>query len=95
MCIHGTGGLRYFRFYLLRVLAVRSIHFKTRSSPVIDGQTVTDAEYDALDEYYTQNPPKVSGDGKSGFFEPVNGVSRHITPDVHGAWQPILRLFPF
>jgi hypothetical protein len=28
----------------------------------------TDEEYDALDEYYTKNPPTVSGDGKSGFF---------------------------
>jgi adenine/guanine phosphoribosyltransferase-like PRPP-binding protein len=28
----------------------------------------TDEEYDAMDEYYTKNPPKVSGDGKSGFF---------------------------
>jgi hypothetical protein len=28
----------------------------------------TDEEYNVLDEYYTQNPPKVSGDGKSGFF---------------------------
>jgi hypothetical protein len=29
---------------------------------------LTEEEYDALDEYYTKNPPKVSGDGKSGFF---------------------------
>jgi hypothetical protein len=29
---------------------------------------MTDEEADALDEYYTKNPPKVSGDGKSGFF---------------------------
>ena len=29
---------------------------------------MTDEEYDALDEYYTKNPPKLSGDGKSGFF---------------------------
>jgi hypothetical protein len=29
---------------------------------------LTDEEYDALDEYYTKNPPKLSGDGKSGFF---------------------------
>jgi len=29
---------------------------------------LNDAEYDALDEYYTKSPPKLSGDGKSGFF---------------------------
>ena len=29
---------------------------------------LTEEEYNALDEYYTNNPPKVSGDGKSGFF---------------------------
>jgi len=29
---------------------------------------LTEEEYDALDEYYTKNPPKVTGDGKSGFF---------------------------
>lgn len=29
---------------------------------------LTEEEYDALDELWTNNPPKVSGDGKSGFF---------------------------
>jgi len=29
---------------------------------------LTEKEYDALDEFYTQNPPKLSGNGKSGFF---------------------------
>jgi len=29
---------------------------------------MTEEEYDALDELWTKNPPKVSGDGKSGFF---------------------------
>ena len=29
---------------------------------------MTDEEYDALDEHYTKNPPKLSGNGKSGFF---------------------------
>jgi hypothetical protein len=38
----------------------------------------TDEEYDALDEYYTKNPPKVSGDGKSGFF------AKHDGPQVPG-----------
>ena len=27
---------------------------------------LTEEEYDALDEYYTRNPPEVSGDGKTG-----------------------------
>jgi len=29
---------------------------------------MTDEEADYWDEYYTKNPPKVSGNGKSGFF---------------------------
>ncbi|GMO31159.1 MAG: hypothetical protein Ta2B_12210 [Termitinemataceae bacterium] len=29
---------------------------------------LTDEEYDALDEYWTTHTPKVSGNGKSGFF---------------------------
>jgi len=29
---------------------------------------MTEEEYDALDELWTINPPKVSGDGKNGFF---------------------------
>jgi len=29
---------------------------------------ITEEEYDALDELWTKNPPKVSGDGKNGFF---------------------------
>jgi hypothetical protein len=29
---------------------------------------MTDEEADYWDDYYTKNPPKVSGDGKSGFF---------------------------
>ena len=29
---------------------------------------MSDAEYDALDEIWTHNPPKVSGEGKKGFF---------------------------
>jgi len=29
---------------------------------------LTEEEYDTLDEYYTKNPPEVSGDGKSGFL---------------------------
>jgi len=29
---------------------------------------MTEDEYDALDELWTKNPPKVSGNGKDGFF---------------------------
>ena len=29
---------------------------------------LTDEEYDALDEYWTVHTPKLSGNGKSGFF---------------------------
>jgi hypothetical protein len=29
---------------------------------------LTNEEYDALDEYWTTHTPKVSGNGKSGFF---------------------------
>jgi hypothetical protein len=42
----------------------------------------TDEEYDALDEYYTKNPPKVSGEGKGGFFAQRQG------PKVPGAQVP-------
>lgn len=48
----------------------------------------TDEEYDALDEYYTKNPPKVSGDGKSGFFAKHKG---HIVfvDDLSANWLRI------
>jgi len=29
---------------------------------------LTEEEYNALDELWTNNPPKVTGDGKNGFF---------------------------
>ena len=29
---------------------------------------MTEKEYDVLDEQWTHNPPKVSGNGKNGFF---------------------------
>jgi hypothetical protein len=29
---------------------------------------MTDEEADALDDYFTKNPPKVSGNGTNGFF---------------------------
>jgi hypothetical protein len=46
---------------------------------------MTEEEYDTLDELWTNNPPKVSGDGKSGFF------MRHkneivILDDVSATW---------
>ena len=34
---------------------------------------LTDKEYDALDEYWTKHTPKVSGNGKSGFFAKHSG----------------------
>ena len=34
---------------------------------------LTDEEYDALDEYWTVNTPKLSGNGKSGFFAKNTG----------------------
>jgi hypothetical protein len=50
----------------------------------------TDEEYDALDEYYTKNPPKVSGDGKSGFFAKHKGsqIPGHviIVDDLSADW---------
>ena len=29
---------------------------------------MAEEEYDALDELWTKNPPKISGNGKNGFF---------------------------
>jgi hypothetical protein len=34
---------------------------------------MTDEEADYWDEYYTKNPPKVSGGGKNGFFVKYRG----------------------
>jgi len=34
---------------------------------------MTDEEYDALDEYWTKNTPRLSGNGKSGFFAKHTG----------------------
>jgi hypothetical protein len=34
---------------------------------------MTDKEYDALDEYWTEHTPKVSGNGKGGFFAKHSG----------------------
>lgn len=46
---------------------------------------MTEEEYDALDELWTENPPKVSGDGKSGFFmQHKNEIV--ILDDVSSTW---------
>jgi hypothetical protein len=46
---------------------------------------LTEEEYDALDEYWTKNTPKVSGDGKSGFFAKHRG-NIVILDDVSAAY---------
>ena len=46
---------------------------------------MTDEEAEALDELVTQNPPKVSGDGKSGFFMKHKG-NIVILDDVSATW---------
>jgi hypothetical protein len=45
---------------------------------------MTEKEADALDEQVTLNPPKVSGDGKSGFFMRHKGIV--ILDDVSATW---------
>ena len=49
---------------------------------------MTDEEYDALDEYYTKNPPKLSGNGKSGVFAQHQG---HVVfvDDLSADWLRI------
>jgi len=42
---------------------------------------MTDEEADALDELVTRNPPRVSGDGKSGFFMKHKGNIEIVTSD--------------
>ena len=43
---------------------------------------LTDEEYDALDEYYTQNPPKVDPlKNGTGFFTKRTSTARTITID--------------
>ena len=52
---------------------------------------LTDEEYDALDEYYTKNPPKLSGNGKSGFFakRAEKGSSLIFVDDLAANWLRI------
>jgi hypothetical protein len=45
---------------------------------------MTDEEADYWDEYFTKNPPTVSGDGKSGFFA-RHKASRMVAPDYRAA----------
>ena len=49
---------------------------------------LTEEEYDALDEYYTKNPPKLSGDGKSGFFakHAEKGNTLIFVDDLSATW---------
>ena len=46
---------------------------------------MTEEEAFALDKQVTQNPPKVSGDGKSGFFMKHKG-NIVIIDDVSATW---------
>ncbi|MDR2490165.1 MAG: hypothetical protein LBD20_02045 [Spirochaetaceae bacterium] len=46
---------------------------------------LTDEEYDVLDEYYTKNPPKLSGNGKSGFFA-IHEGNVVFVDDLSAAW---------
>ena len=46
---------------------------------------MTDEEADALDELVTKTPPKVSGDGKNGFFMKHKG-NIVIIDDVSATW---------
>ena len=46
---------------------------------------MTEEEYDALAKLWTNNPPKVSGDGKSGFFMKNRG-NIVIINDVSAAY---------
>ncbi|GHV95515.1 hypothetical protein AGMMS50293_18350 [Spirochaetia bacterium] len=49
---------------------------------------LTDEEYDALDEYYTKNLPRVSGNGRSGSFAQHEG---HVifVDDLSSDWLRI------
>ncbi len=48
-------------------------------------QDLTDEEYDALDEYWTEHTPKLSGNGKSGFFAQHSGHTVFID-DLSANW---------
>ncbi|MDR1099882.1 MAG: hypothetical protein LBL28_05310 [Treponema sp.] len=46
---------------------------------------LTEEEYDALDEKWTKTTPKVSGNGKNGFFVKYKG-NIVIINDISAAW---------
>jgi hypothetical protein len=47
---------------------------------------LTEEEYDALDEYYTKNPPKIDSSKKgTGFFTRRAAAARTITVDTLSA----------
>ena len=52
---------------------------------------LTDKEYNVLDEYYTKNPPKLSGNGKSGFFarHAEKGNTLIFVDDLSANWLRI------
>jgi hypothetical protein len=52
---------------------------------------MTDKEYNALDEYYTKNPPKLSGDGKIGFIakHAAKGDTLIFVDDLSADWLRI------
>ena len=52
---------------------------------------LTDEEYDVLDEYYTKNPPKLSGNGRSGFFakHAEKGNTLIFVDDLSANWLRI------
>ena len=47
---------------------------------------LTEEEYSALDELWTNNPPKVSGDGKNGFFMKNKGNIIIVLSDFSAAY---------
>ena len=65
-------------------------------APKAEYTDMTDEEYDALDEYYTKNPPKVSGDGKSGFFakHAEKGSTLVFIDDLSATWLRVKAASP-
>ena len=52
---------------------------------------MSDDEYDVLDEYYTKNPPKLSGNGKCEFFakHAEKGSTLIFIDDLSANWLRI------
>lgn len=52
---------------------------------------LTEKEYDALDEYWTANTPKLSGNGKGGFFakHAQNGEHVMFVDELTAKWLRI------